>query len=108
MTVFLLDTNHASRLMGGDMLLRVRAEDASASDARFGISTTVLGELYFAVHASQHREQNLRALWSMLSSLIVWPYDEEAAAEFGKIQADQRRLGKPIPPLDAQIAAVAR
>jgi tRNA(fMet)-specific endonuclease VapC len=75
---------------------------------RFGISMTVLAELYFAVHASRHFEQNLRRLETTISALLVWPFDEAAAEEFGRIQAEQKSAGLPIPPLDAQIAAVAR
>ena len=40
--------------------------------------------------------------------IILWPFDERAAEEFGRIQAEQKAKGRPIPPLDAQIAAVAR
>lgn len=32
----------------------------------------------------------------------------EAAEEYGKIQAEQKAKGRPVPPPDAQIAAVAR
>ncbi len=69
---------------------------------------TVLGELYFAVHASQRREQNLANLRLFLEDTLLWPFGEAAADEFGKIQAEQKRKGRPIPPLDAQIAAVCR
>jgi tRNA(fMet)-specific endonuclease VapC len=68
----------------------------------------VLGELYFAAYASQRRVQNLQALRDFLADAILWPFDELAAEEFGRIQAEQKAKGRPIPPLDAQIAAVAR
>lgn len=35
-------------------------------------------------------------------------YDREAALEFGKIQSELRRKGKPTGEIDALIAAVAR
>lgn len=35
-------------------------------------------------------------------------FDSSAAEEFGKIQAELRRIGKPTGELDAIIAAVAR
>lgn len=62
---------------------------------------------HFAAHARQHRDRNLEALASLLAGLILRPFDPAAAAEFGGIQATQRNIGRPIPPLDAQIAAVA-
>jgi tRNA(fMet)-specific endonuclease VapC len=69
---------------------------------------TVLAELYYAVYASGNRQRNLRWLYQALELLILWPFDIAAAEEFGKIQAEQKAKGRPIRPLDAQIAAVAR
>jgi tRNA(fMet)-specific endonuclease VapC len=37
----------------------------------------------------------------------VWPYDNKAAAEYGRIFAELRRLGRPIQQIDIQIAAIA-
>lgn len=68
----------------------------------------MLGELYYAIYASQRREENLERLGDLLEALILWPFDQLAAEEFGRIQAEQKAKGRPIPPLDAQIAAVAR
>lgn len=85
-----------------------RVRQAQASGDRFGLAVTTLGELYYAVYASRHREENLRRLHSLLSALILWPFDELTAEVFGRIQAEQKAKGRPIPPLDAQIAAVAR
>lgn len=108
MTRYLLDTNHASYLMGNDARIITKLQEKSQPDDVFGISVTVLGELYFAVHASQRRDQNLQRLMRMLTTLQVYPFDRLAAEEFGRIQAEQKTKGRPIPPLDAQIAAVAR
>jgi tRNA(fMet)-specific endonuclease VapC len=108
MADYLLDTNHASRFLDGIEPLRSRIEAAGQAGHRFGISVTVLGELYFAVYASQRREENLQALHDFLGDVVLWPFTELAAQEFGIIQAEQKARGRPIPPLDAQIAAVAR
>lgn len=78
------------------------------SGDRFGLSITVLAELYYAVHASRRHQENSSRLRELAGALLLWPFDEEAAEEFGRIQAEQRFAGRPIPPLDAQIAAVAR
>jgi len=37
-----------------------------------------------------------------------WAFDENAAIEFGRIKADLKKLGRPIPTVDVQIAAIAR
>jgi tRNA(fMet)-specific endonuclease VapC len=107
MADYLLDTNHVTHLLGGsETLLRRIAE--MMPDAVFGISMTVLGELYYAAHASQRRDDNLRSVRTFAADSVVWPYDEAAAEEFGLIQAEQKAKGRPIPSADAQIAAVAR
>ena len=43
-----------------------------------------------------------------MSQLVVWPYTSEAAAEYGRIFAELRRLGRPMQQIDIQIAAIAR
>jgi len=108
MAEYLLDTNHASKLMALEEPLTSRVRDAQAAGHRLGLSMTALGELYYAVYASRRRQENLRRLHGLLNALILWPFDELAAEEFGRIQAEQKSKGRPIPPLDAQIAAVAR
>jgi tRNA(fMet)-specific endonuclease VapC len=108
MTSYLLDTNHASWLMAQQGPIVARLRQAQADGSRFGIPITVLGELYYAVYASQHRAENLRRLQTLAGALLLWPFDALVAEEFGRIQAEQKAKGRPIPPLDAQIAAVAR
>jgi tRNA(fMet)-specific endonuclease VapC len=43
----------------------------------------------------------------ILNALTIYEFNQSAAEEFGKIQAAQKAIGRPVPPLDAQIAAVA-
>ena len=52
MTSYLLDINHASKLMVEDELITSRVRRAQAGGDEFGLSSTVLGEFYFAVYAS--------------------------------------------------------
>src|SRR5689334_14639891 len=108
MAEYLLDTNHISKLMAREEPISLRVRQAMSTGDRFGLSITVLGELYYAVYASQRQQQNLRRLQALIPVMILWPFDELAAEFFGRIQADQKAKGQPIPPLDAQIAAVAR
>ena len=108
MTNYLLDTNHASWLMAQREPIVTRMRQAQANGARFGVSVTVLGELYYVVYASQRSDENLRRLQALAGALLLWPFDALTAQEFGRIQAEQKAKGRPIPPLDAQIAAVAR
>ncbi len=108
MTNYLLDTNHASWLLAQQETVVTRMRQAQAAGDHFGISVTVLGELYYAVYASQRRAENLRRLQSLVGALLLWSFDALTAEEFGRVQAEQKAKGRPIPPLDAQIAAVAR
>lgn len=108
MNNYLLDTNHASWLMSKDPNISVRLQEAQKTGAQFGVPITVLGELYYAVYASQQRAENLHNLQVIIKTMLLWPFDILAAQEFGRIQAEQKAKGRPIPPLDAQIAAIAR
>jgi tRNA(fMet)-specific endonuclease VapC len=106
-TDYLLDTNHASYLMSHDSRMVTKLQEAVRTGDTFGISVTVLGELFFAVYASQHQQQNMARLMQMLNALTIYEFNQSASEEFGKIQAAQKAIGRPVPPLDAQIAAVA-
>jgi len=104
----LFDTNHAIAHLNGDPRLAPRLAAAKTAGDTFALATTVLGELYFGAHASQHVNDNLAKLQAFAVQLDVYDFDAAAASEFGKIKAEQRAKGKPIPTADAQIAAIAR
>ena len=72
------------------------------------ISTLVLGELYKGVYCSKKVEENLANLNDFLSLVAIREFDRAAATEFGLIQGELRRKGKPTGEIDALIAAVAR
>jgi len=67
----------------------------------------VLGELWSGIEGSISRDRNAQRLFQALSRLVVWPYSNDAAAEFGRLFAELRRLGGPIQQIDIQIAAIA-
>jgi tRNA(fMet)-specific endonuclease VapC len=71
-----------------------------------GIALPTLGELFAGVEYSQTREANLKKLLRNLPRLTLWPFDRNAAEEFGKIFAGLRRVGRPIQQIDMQIAAI--
>ena len=72
------------------------------------ISTIVLAELYKGAYCSRRVEQNLNRINQLTSIIQVVEFDQNAAEEFGKIQGELRRIGRPTGELDAVIAAVAR
>lgn len=72
------------------------------------LSTLVWGELYKGVYCSSRVEKNFKTLKKFEVNLPKIGFDAQAASEFGKIQGELRRMGKPTGNLDALIAAVAR
>jgi len=103
--MYLLDTNICIALNQKHPAVLDEFEDKGAECY---IATLVLAELYKGVYCSTRVAQNLAKLENLLSVLAVVPFDEAAAEDFGKIQGELRRLGKPTGELDAIIAAVAR
>lgn len=72
-----------------------------------GISCVTAAELHFGVHKSQRQEENRRALEQFLLPLAVAPFDENAAAAYGRVRAQLEKQGTPIGSLDTLIAAHA-
>lgn len=105
MTLYLLDTNHASPLIGGDIVLdrKVRAVGGNVALCRPSI-----GELWHGFYSGDRKEKRQRQILHILKAFPVFEYDAAAAEEFGRIMAEQQRKGEIIPPIDAQIAAITR
>lgn len=72
------------------------------------ISAITLAELEHGVEKSARPERNEVALIQFLSILKILPFDDLAAVEYGKIQANLQKLGTPIGTMDALIAGHAR
>ena len=77
-------------------------------DEGIAISVITLAELKHGVEASQYPEKNAIALNQFLSIVDILPFDDDAAAEYGKICATLRRQGTPIGVMDMLIAAHAK
>src|SRR3954447_26493050 len=105
---YLLDTG-----IMGDFINHRRGVDARVIDARsrgdrVGTCLPVVGELFAGVEGSQSRDKNHQRLLVALSRIPGWPFDRAAAEEFGRIDAELRKLGRPIGKVDVQTAAIAR
>ncbi|MEA5571306.1 type II toxin-antitoxin system VapC family toxin [Calothrix sp. UHCC 0171] len=103
--MYLLDTNICIALLNNN----------SKAIAKFNlffaqcyISTIIVSELYKGVYCSQQVEKNLETLAQFTQLITVEPFDIDAAVEFGKIQSELRKIGKPTGEIDALIGAVAR
>jgi tRNA(fMet)-specific endonuclease VapC len=73
-----------------------------------GISSLTLAELEFGVHNSRYPEQNQEALNQFLSPLEIFPFDDRAAMEYGRIRAYLKQRGRPIGAMDLLPAAQAK
>jgi len=94
--------------MGGERKIAEQLLLRTAEGDTFAISITVLSELYFAAYASARQQANLHNIQTFLSRIPLLPFDTHAAEEYGRIRAELKAKGRPIPSTDAQIAAVAR
>ncbi|MEX8503027.1 MAG: type II toxin-antitoxin system VapC family toxin [Leptothrix ochracea] len=68
----------------------------------------VEAELWFGVAKSERPTENGRRVQTLLSWLTSLPFAGEATQHCGEIRAHLAKLGTPIGPYDAQIAAIAR
>jgi tRNA(fMet)-specific endonuclease VapC len=105
---YLLDTGIAQDFINRRHGILERADKERHRGNRIGICAPVLGELWSGVEGSVNRARNAQRLQLALSRLVIWPYTNDAAAEFGHIFAELRRLGRPMQQIDIQIAAIAR
>jgi len=103
----LLDTGIAQDFMNRRHGVQERVDEARHRGERIGICVPVLGELWAGIEGSLSRDRNAQRLRLALSRLVVWPYTNAAAAMFGRLFAELRRLGRPMQQIDIQIAAVA-
>ena len=106
--IYLLNSNHMVAHLNGDARIGNRIAQVRQTGDEFGITTIGLGELYFGAYNSQRVQYNLSRINNALPDFIVYDFDLNAAEEFGRIRAELRVQGTPIPIPDIQIAAIAR
>lgn len=102
---YMLDTNTVSYIFKGvspaarRRLVRLRPNEVAC------ISSITEAELWYElerVGASVHRR---RALADFLERFRVLPWAREEASTYGAFRAEQEAIGRPLGPLDTQIAA---
>lgn len=103
--MYLLDTNICIALLKGDRRAITRF---NRTFPQCYTSTIVTAELYKGVRCSQRIEENLEKLNQLTELLTIEAFDNAAAQEFGKIQQELRKLGRPTGEFDMLIAAVVR
>jgi len=104
---YLLDTGPAQDYVQKRAPVHAQAVAARRRGFKIGIAMPVLGELCGGFEGSQTRDENLKNLARALGDLILWPFDEAAAREYGRLFALLKRIGRPMQAIDIQIAAAA-
>ena len=96
-----VDTNAVIQLLNRSLHPRVLGFDEIL------VPKIVVGELLFGAHNSDRVEDNRRRVFSFLNRVSLLDIDTEIADLYGRIKAQLRRNGKPIPQNDVWIAATA-
>ncbi|MBI3913041.1 MAG: type II toxin-antitoxin system VapC family toxin [Chloroflexi bacterium] len=84
--MYLLDTNHCSRLLQGHPSVTQRL--SLLGDATVTTCVIVQGELVFMAQKSRARAANLQQVREMLSQMHVHSVDHETANIYGKLKTD--------------------
>lgn len=100
----MLDTDTVSFALRG--LGRVEAQLLQRAPSEVCISAVTLAELRYGADHRQSRKLHT-LIDTFIASVLVMPFDEAAAATFGKIASELARAGTPIGELDTMIAAHA-
>jgi len=82
--MYLLDTNHCSRIIAGDTVL-LQALSQHLGD---GVATSAIvrGELIYMVHKSDRVAENLRTISAFLQTIAIYPVNREVADVYGKLK----------------------
>lgn len=83
--MYLLDTNHCSRILQQDQVIRAKLKAIAA--VRVVTSVIVRGELVFMARNSTMQVENLSTVEQFFSAIEVLPIDKESADIYGQIKA---------------------
>ncbi|RMF82552.1 MAG: type II toxin-antitoxin system VapC family toxin [Chloroflexi bacterium] len=100
----LFDTNAAIGLLNGDS----QVEQIVDNTDEIFVPVIVIGELYLGAENSGRVEKNLRRVDQFAQRYAILSCDEDTARWYGRIAAQLRSKGRPIPQNDIWIAAIAR
>ena len=104
--MYLLDTNTCIRFLNGTSL-PVQARFRASSPNLLKLCSLVKAELLYGAAHSSHPHRNLDLMERFFAGYESFPFDDAAAAAYGRIRQDLAAAGTPIGPIDLLIAAVA-
>lgn len=77
------------------------------SSNKIFIPSIVIGELYYGAEKSSKKKENIQRIELLIKESIILNCDEQTGKLYGKIKAQLRKKGNPIPENDIWIAAIA-
>lgn len=83
--MYLLDTNHCSRIIQGNRTIIDRI--AALGDTPIGTCVIVQGEMVFMAENSRQRASNLELVRAFVQTLNVYPVDDQSADVYGALKA---------------------
>ena len=84
--MYLLDTNHCSRIIQGDAVLLRRLQELD--NVPVATSAIVCGELTFMAQNSQQKVANLIRVQVFLRGIDIYPVDRQTADIYGQFKAE--------------------
>lgn len=105
---YILDTNALGDLGNTRRGVHGRVQEARRKGSKVGTCPPILGELLYGAENSRTRDANLKLIRIGLVGITLWPFDDVAAAEYGRLAAELKRIGRLMQVPDIQLAAVAR
>lgn len=105
---YLLDTTHCSQAVVPGSPLRDLIRDKLANGIRIGICMPILCEIEAGIPGVRDPNLYRRHLNAFLQRIRLWPFDGDAAREYGIITNDLRQRGRALSQVDRMVAALAR
>jgi tRNA(fMet)-specific endonuclease VapC len=87
--MYLLDTNHCSRIIDGDSVVLSRLK--ANADVLVATCVIVQGELIFMAQQSAQKIANLARVEAFLQGIRIYSIDEETAVLYGNLKATLMR-----------------
>lgn len=82
--MYLLDTNHCSRIISGDLNILAKLQENSEQD--IGISVITRGELLFMVEKSERQAENLEKVTQFVEAINIYRIDDAVADCYGQLK----------------------
>jgi tRNA(fMet)-specific endonuclease VapC len=82
--VYLLDTNHCSQIMDGNLKILNRLQENSDRDV--GMSVITRGELFFMVEKSERQTENLEKVTRFVEAINIYRIDDPIADCYGQLK----------------------